>query len=170
MQFILFGLVWLVFTLSCWNLSSCACQRAEEDMSTDCMAGIDADISWFACLQIRGWLCIVPVFHHSKISLQALSKSHEQTSITWGNESITQCVYSSSKLRYLSFSAEWPEVPLEELSHAHLHTELNTLHFCALSTQLQLVAVKKKKKKSFVLQHPTLTTCTHSPFQFQVQI
>lgn len=48
---------------------------------------------------------------YRKTSLPALNKSHEQTSVTSGNESTTQCVYYSStlKLEYLSFSAEWLE-------------------------------------------------------------
>lgn len=50
-------------------------------------------------------------FTYRKTSLPALNKSHEQTSVTSGNESTTQCVYYSStlKLEYLSFSAEWLE-------------------------------------------------------------
>lgn len=52
-----------------------------------------------------------PVFHHRKMSLPALNKSHEQIGVTSGQESTTQCVYYSCtlNLEYLSFSAEWLE-------------------------------------------------------------
>lgn len=98
----------------CARVCVCVCHlcvSARQEMTCPHMVGLNSAIVWFASLQIRDRLHNVPVFHSRKISLPALNKSHEQTSVTSGYVSTTQCVYYSStlKLEYLSFSAEWLE-------------------------------------------------------------
>lgn len=112
--YLLFGEFGVQFVESeCLCVCVCVhlCVSARQERTCPHMVGLHTAIFWFASLHIRDWLHIVPVFHHRKISLPALNKSHEQTSVTSGNEFTTQCVYYSStlKLEYLSFSAEWLE-------------------------------------------------------------
>lgn len=111
--YLLFG-VWLGLLLVAESECVCVCVfehlcvSVRQKRTCPHKAGLDAAIFWFASLKIRDWLYNVPVFHHRKVSLP-LNKSHEQTRVTSGNGSTTQCVYYSSalKLEYLSFSAEW---------------------------------------------------------------
>lgn len=104
--------------LSCWIwvcVRVCVCaslcvSQAGEDMSKWGQASIQP-FPDLPLLRSEPGFTMSPVSHHKKKSPPALNKSHEQTSVTSGNESATQCVYYSSALQldYLSFSAEWLE-------------------------------------------------------------